>query len=48
MQIESESNSGITEIVLKETIKTIQYIQYKVMKVLSTSINFTEIANYEN
>ena len=24
----------------------IQYIQYKVMKVLSTSINFTEIANY--
>ena len=58
LDIEFELNTNLERSDMRFTMKAergiyivcdlyvIQYIQYKVMKVLSTSINFTEIANY--
>ena len=58
LDIEFEMNPNMEKSDMRFTMKAergiyiicdlyvIQYIQYKVMKVLSTSINFTEIANY--
>ena len=58
LDIEFEMNPNLERSDMRFTMKAergiyiicdlyvIQYIQYKVMKVLSTSINFTEIANY--
>ena len=58
LDIEFEMNPNLERSDMRFTMKAergiyiicdlyvLQYIQYKVMKVLSTSINFTEIANY--